>query len=270
MLLPSQRAALGAVLCGMLRSMTRCGSETAKRRWPRRLGRALLLLAGAFCLYVGLLLHPEPIFAHEARYANVVLHSPQPLPASAIQIARSAHERIARSPFFAADDRYDVFLCDTPALYAVMSLKPGSGGVASVYLGGNVFLRPSALDRDRLIGSSGKDVPGDRSLSYFIAHELAHTMLARRIGRLAYHALAAWQQEGYADYVGKAGAFDYAAVLAAFRAGERELDPQRSGLYLRYHLLVAHALERQGITPEELLGSHRERAPLEAALRAQP
>jgi len=246
------------------------GSETAKRRWLRRVGRALLLLAGGFGLYLALLLHPEPIFAHEARYANLVLHSPQPLPAAASQVARSAHERIARSPFFSASDRYDVFLCDTPALYAVMALKPHSGGVAQVYLGGNIFLRPSALERDRLVGPSGNDVPGDRTLTYYIAHEVAHTMLARRIGRRSYHALAAWQQEGYADYVGKGGAFDFGAARAAFRAGERELDPRRSGLYLRYHLLVAHALDRQGLAPEELLGRHRESGPLEAELRAEP
>jgi hypothetical protein len=61
-------------------------------------------------------------------------------------------------------------------------------------------------------------VPGDRTLTYYIAHELAHTMVARRIGRRSYHALAPWQQEGYADYVGKGGAFDFDAARAEVRA----------------------------------------------------
>jgi hypothetical protein len=242
------------------------GLSAAVRRWAGRGAKALLLLVAAFALYVLLLLNPGPLFAYEARFANVVLHAPQPLPDHAIQIARAAHDRIARSPFFSATDEYDVYLCDTPGLYAFVSLKPGSGGVSQVYLDGNVFLRPSAIERDRLIGPSGKDVPGDRTLTYYIAHELAHTMVARHIGRRSYHALAAWQQEGYADYVGKAGAFDFDAVRAAFRAGERELDPKRSGLYLRYHLLTAYALERQGLTPEELIARPRSSAPLETAL----
>ena len=38
------------------------------------------------------------------------------------------------------------------------------------------------------------------------------------------------------------------------RRGDRELDPKRSGLYLRYHLLVAYLLERKGIGVGELLG----------------
>ncbi len=260
---PRRRVKLPSVTSGE-------GRHRALRRWARRAGRALLLLLAGFGLYIALLLRPGPLFAHEARYANVVLHAPQRLPAQAAHVARAAHERIARSPFFSASDQYHVYLCDTPALYALVSLKPGTGGVAQVYLDGNVFLRPSAVERDRLIGPLGRDVPGERTLTYYIAHELTHTMVARQLGRRAYHALAAWQQEGYADYVAKAGAFDFGAMQAAFRAGERELDPVRSGLYLRYHLLTAHALERQRSSPEQLLGQPRPSEPLEAELRAHP
>lgn len=242
----------------------------ALRRWGRRAGRLLLLLAGGVALYVLLLLHPEPLFAYEARYENIVLHAPRPLPPAAVSVARAAHERIARSPFFSARDRYHVYLCDTPALYALVSLKPGTGAVSQVYLDGNVFLRPSAIERDRLIGPLGRDVPGERTLTYYIAHELAHTMVARHVGRRAYHALGDWQREGYADYVGKGGAFDFDAVHAAFRAGERELDPARSGLYLRHHLLTAFVLDRKGLPPEELIARPWPSAELEAELHAMP
>ena len=241
---------------------------SALRRWARRAGRLLLLLSGGVALYVLLLLHPEPLFAHEARYENIVLHSPRPLPAAAVNVARAARERIARSPFFSAGDDYHVYLCDTPALYALVSLKPGTGAVSQAYLDGSVFLRPSAIERDRLIGPLGRDVPGDRTLTYYIAHELAHTMVARYVGRRAYYALTDWQREGYADYVAKGGAFDFDAMLAAFRAGERELDPARSGLYLRYHLLTAYVLDRQGRSPEALIARHWPSAALEAELHA--
>ena len=36
---------------------------------------------------------------------------------------------------------------------------------------------------------------------YFVAHEVAHAMTADRVGRRRYFSLAAFQQEGYADYV---------------------------------------------------------------------
>ena len=227
----------------------------------------MLLLLAAFAAYMALLLQPGPLFAHEVRYENVVLHSPQALPPQALDVARRARERLARSPFFEAQDRYDVYLCDTPGLFSLLSLKPGAGGVAQIYFGGNTFLRPSRIERDRLIGPRGSEVPGDRTLTYYIVHELTHTMLARRIGRVAYHGLTTWQQEGYADYVAKE-AFDFEGVRAAFRAGTRELDPQQSGLYLKYHLLVAEALDRQGLSPEALLAAPHEAAPLEARLAA--
>jgi hypothetical protein len=253
----------------MLRGMSESDAG-AGRRWVRRVGRGLLLFAGVFAVYIVLLLHPDPLFAHEARYENIVLHSSEPLPPEATHLARRARERIASSPYFVASDRYDVYLCQSPELFAFLSLKPGVAGVAQVYFGGNVFLRPSAVERDRLIGPSGNQVPGDRSLTYYVAHELAHTMLARHIGRRSYHALAVWQQEGYADYVGKGGSFDFDAVRAAFRAGKPELDPGRSGLYLRYHLLVAYALEQRGMSGAELFGRPHDSAPLEAALRLEP
>lgn len=55
-----------------------------------------LMLLGAFGAYLALLLHPDPLFAHEVRYENVVLHSPQALPPQALDVARRAHERLVR------------------------------------------------------------------------------------------------------------------------------------------------------------------------------
>jgi hypothetical protein len=233
------------------------------------LRRTLLFALGVLALYVLLLLHPEPLFAYEVRADNVVLHSRAPLPPRASAIARAVLERVGSSPFYSSTDTYDVYLCDTPRLFSFVSpLHPRAGGVSQVYLTGNAFVRPSRIEQDRLIGPGGNEVPGERTLTYFIAHEVTHTMVARRLGRFAYHSLAAWQQEGYADHVGKApGDFDYDAALAAFRADQPELDPARSGLYLRYQLFTEYSLRQLGQSPEELLAIHRPRGPLEDALR---
>ena len=241
-------------------------SPTRRVRWFRR---AALLAAALLAAYVAIFLFPQPLFAHEARVPNVVLHAPAPLPPSATAIAAAARARLAASPFFDAADTYDVFLCDTPARFAWFApLHPGVGGIAYTALNGDVFLRPSRPDDDRLVGPSGTAVPGERTLTYYVAHEITHVMVARRIGRVAYHRLAVWQQEGYADYVAKAGAFDYVATLRDFRAGARALDPAASGLYLRYHLLVAYLLEQRGLSPAALLGAPMSSAPVERALAA--
>jgi hypothetical protein len=230
--------------------------------------RVALVLVGAIAGYAALLLHPQPLFAFSARDAAILLHAREPLPSEVQGVLADARRRVEASPFYDPDATYDAFLCDDVRTFTAFTLwNRGAGAVSQWDLTGNIFLRPSHVARNRLVGRSGNETPGERTLSYFIAHEVTHTMLARRIGRLRYARLQRWQVEGYADYVGKAGAFDFDKTLAAFRAGTRELDPKRSGLYLRYHLLVAYLLDREGMTPEALLARPIEQAEVEGRLR---
>jgi hypothetical protein len=240
-------------------------SRTAIRRV---LSRATLVLACAIAGYGALLLHPQPLFAFSARDVAIVLHAREPLPPEVRGVLADARRRVEASPFYDPRATYDAFLCDDVQTFTAFTLwNRGAGAVSQWDLTGNIFLRPSHVERNRLVGRSGNETPGERTLSYFIAHEVTHTMLARRIGRLHYARLQRWQVEGYADYVGKAGEFDFEKTLAAFRAGTRELDPKRSGLYLRYHLLVSYLLDHEGMSPETLLARPIPQDRVERALR---
>jgi hypothetical protein len=53
-------------------------------------------------------------------------------------------------------------------------------------------------------------------------------------------------------------------VLRDFKAQAPALDPSRSSLYLRYHLLVAHLLDDKGMTAEALLSGVMPPGPIEA------
>jgi hypothetical protein len=138
------------------------------------------------------------------------------------------------------------------------------GGVADGFIGQHVFLRESDMHNDRLIGPSGQPVAADRPLSYFIAHELMHIATVRHVGRAQYARMPQWVDDGYADYVARD--IDLTATLAQFKAGARELDPSRSGLYLRYHLMVAYLLEKKGHSLAALMLSPPERDALEREL----
>jgi len=226
---------------------------------------ALLVIAS----YVALLLNPEVLLAHEIRVQNLTLHASSPLPGAASRLAEQALERIQRSPFYEADDEYHVFLCGSPGEFALFARgQRNVGAISMVGLTGHAFVRPSDIPGNRLVGPRGAVVPGERDLVYFIAHELTHTMVARRVGRIAYLRLEVWQQEGYADHVAKQGRFDYMRSLAAFHTGEPELSPARSGLYLRYQLMVDSQL-RAGLTASELLSRPRDAAAVEAALQVE-
>ena len=153
--------------------------------WGKRLLRGLTFLGTAAVMYAALLCHPDPLFAYSVRAGDDRLALPRATAGRAEQIVRAADARVARSPLYRASDAHHVYLCDTPARFALFSLyRCRAGGVAYGGLTSNVFLRPSSLERDRLIRPNGSDVPGERTLTYFIAHEVTHAMLHAHLGRL--------------------------------------------------------------------------------------
>lgn len=230
--------------------------------------RAAVLVSAIVAAYIALLLKPEVLLAHEVRVQNLALHASEPLPSGTERLATAVLARIQRSPFYEAGDEYHVYLCSSPAEFALFARgERNVGAISMVGLTGHAFVRPSDIPSNRLIGPKGHVVSGERDLVYFIAHELGHTMVARRVGRVAYLRLAAWQREGYADYLAK-GRFDYEQTLAAFRANDQSLDPARSGLYLRYHLMFESQL-RSGLGIEQLLSQPREPAPVTARLEVE-
>jgi len=95
-----------------------------------------------------------------------------------------------------------------------------------------------------------------------------HILVARELGIVKHWRLPAWKNEGYADLVAKGGDFDYEQAREQLRSGDRELDPKRSGLYLRYHLLVAYLLDHKGISVAELLNREFDPAQLEVEMLA--
>ncbi|HEU5072825.1 MAG TPA: hypothetical protein VFU02_01600 [Polyangiaceae bacterium] len=237
-------------------------------RWQktaRGVRRSVVAVTAIIAAYLVLLLNPEVLLAHEVRVQNLGFHASEPFPAGTERLLRQVLDRIQRSPFYDADDEYDVYLCSSPAEFTLFARgQRNVGAISMIGLTGHAFVRPSDIANNRLIGPKGQPVSGDRDLVYFIAHELAHTMVARRVGRLEYLRLNAWQQEGYADVLAKSR-FDYAEALAAFRVKDRRLDPEASGLYLLYQLMFESQL-RAGLTAEQLLSRPRDPAPITAQL----
>jgi len=143
----------------------------------------------------------------------------------------------------------------------------GVGGVAPYPVTANIFLRDAWIEDNRLISSRGTPVPGDRTLDYFMAHEITHQLTGHATGAVRYFQLPQWVREGYADYVGKGKSFSYEEAKRAFLAEEPEMDWKKSGLYWRFHLQVAYLLDHQLWSVSQLL---REPPPIElveAAIR---
>jgi hypothetical protein len=239
------------------------------RRLARAARRAALTLAALVAGYLALVIHPQPLFAYSLQRGNIVLHARHPLPAEATPILDDALARVRRSPLYDAARTHHVFFCDTPPLYDLFAAwQYKSGAVTQTWATGNVFIRPADVRRGRVIGRSGVEKGGERTLSYYVAHEVTHAMTADRVGRWRMWRLAPFQREGYADYVGFARPVDLPRGRADLEAGSVDMDPRRSGHYDRYRLLVGYLLQRRGLSVDELLVRRRDRGEIERQLVA--
>lgn len=81
--------------------------------------------------------------------------------------------------------------------------------------------------------------------------------------------LPEWITEGYPDYVGKGDSFHYDEARQAFLSDAPEMDRWKSGLYLRYHLLVSYLLDKQHWSVEQLLHRPIDQQTVEDAIREE-
>jgi hypothetical protein len=202
-----------------------------------------VLLTG-FILYGVLLIHPQPLFAYSISRENLTLHAREPLPDGASAVLEDALARVHRSPLYDASLPHHIFLCQSMPLFTLFATGHSRArGVTLDYLNGNIFIGPSSVERNEVYGPSGRAAGPDRPLSYYIAHEVTHHMTSASVGRWRYFRLPAWKREGYADYVARGEVVDVGAGAQRMRNAEREMDPRRSGLYLRYRLEAAFLLQ---------------------------
>ena len=241
---------------------------TIRRPSFRRLTkRAFLVFLTLSATYVLLLLFPQPLFAHQLEHEGIILHARRPIPDAMRQTLEQVHARLERSPLYDRSQTFHVFICEPQWAFTLFARTNYQvGGIAHGYIGRHVFIRESDMDNDRLIGPSGRPVAADRPLSYFIAHELTHILQARHLGILRFARLPRWVNDGYADYVARD--IDLGKALNGLKSGARELDPQQSGLYLRYQLMVSFLLNVRGAALGDVLQRRDDGAAIEQELRA--
>ena len=76
-------------------------------------------------------------------------------------------------------------------------------------------------------------------------------------------------REGYADYVGKGCAFDFGEARRALLSNAAAMDWKRSGLYCRFHLMVAYLLDRRHLELGELLTNPPDEQEVERSIRRE-
>lgn len=231
-------------------------------------GAALIVLVLA---YVLLAANPEPMFKYRTTYQNYEVWSDRPIPAGINNVLDDATRRLRTSVIHDSRTPVRIFFCNSPWRLWFYSGRFSTrlGGTAGGIVVENVIMRASDITANRIHSpGSGPIADADqRPLSYFIAHEVTHSDEARRFGRLMMLRYPQWLTEGYADYVGKGGDFDFDANHRQFIAGDGALDFSRSGLYREFHLKTAYMLDKKGMTLEQVFADPPSDAQLETWLR---
>lgn len=236
------------------------------RKVLKYLGRFLLVLLGGFLIYWLLIMFPQAFFRLE-KVENLYVYHHADAPGVRV-VGERALAKLKQSELYDPASRYRVFLTGSAGEYAFYtSLWRGSGGVFLIFANGNIFIRPSIVEQDRLVAPSGNLVAEDRPLNYFIAHEAAHAIVYEKVGFTKYNALNAWVREGVADRIAR-DRFDFERMLENYREELPLMNPQKSGLYLKYQLLVEFALRHQNHTVMSLLEQNQPETEIEAALKS--
>lgn len=241
---------------------------TYRKKLLLKIVAGLVGIAAAIALVLSV---PQPFFGSSVSAKNLTLYSDQPFATEAGQrVLQQVEAKLATSPLYSAEQKHQVFVCNARWRQRIFfTYVYGVGGVNYYPFTTNVFLRDSLIEENCLIGPSGNRIQGERTLDYFIAHEITHTLTGQAVGGIAYHRLPQWKREGYADYVGKGSAFNYNEARKAFLANDPKMDWAKSGLYWRFHLLVAHLLDKRGWSVQRMLTEPIEQTAVEEMIRAE-
>jgi hypothetical protein len=151
------------------------GMASAPRahRSLRRLLGLLVLTVGA---YIGLLFVPAPLFRYAYAGTAVVLHSDRPLPPEASDVVARTEAKLWRSPLFEPPQVHDVYVCNSKWRWWLLS--SGDRGAAAIallvgYGDRAIITRSAGIANNRLLQASGQAAPNERTLDYYLAHEIA-------------------------------------------------------------------------------------------------
>ena len=222
--------------------------------------------AGAALLFVALIVWPDPLFAYSASDGRITIKSDRPIAAAGSdQLLRDCEALLARSPMKAEGRHYRIYVTNEAWRQRLFfAINKDAHGLA--YPGGSAFLSGADFEAGRLI-HSGYLPPRPRTLAYYCAHEITHT-ISREHGYNEFQ-VPTWVFEGFPDYVGIENRQSFEELRRLL--GDQPADipmMTRYGGYPRYRLLVSYFLEKKGWTVDQLFQSRLTEDEADAVMRA--
>ena len=140
-------------------------------------------------LYVGLICHPGSFFSHAFTRGGITLYSDEPIPPEhAGRILNEAAERLTRSPLAtpARDQNLRIYICNRHWRFTMFAnTRYKVGGLAYPPLSENIFFEEGSFPHQSARRLLGQGSDRARTLSYYIAHEIMHVLVAKELESLS-------------------------------------------------------------------------------------
>jgi hypothetical protein len=239
-----------------------------KKKQNLKVGIVLFLVIPA--IYFGLLRIPQSLFSYHYEFKNFKVYSDREIPKEIDIVLVDVLKRISKSELYEPTEKYAIFICNSGWRLALFTRDPNVGGLVNQGLSKNVFIREAFINENRIVSPiKGKEIalPLERPLSYFIAHEITHS-LQTKVDRFMMFTTPEYIVEGYADYIGKSIDFNYQEYFELFIKQDKIMNPS-TGLYNKYHLIIAYLMDKKGMTFKEIVQSKMELEKVENELKAK-
>jgi len=207
-------------------------------------GKIILVIIVLVVIYILTLCFPEPFFKNKVNVGNITVYSDEEIPTEIKEIVKTVESRIQKSVIYKNGFKQKIFMANNLNRWNYFSnVNHKAGAISYVYFINNIFLRKVDIKNNRLYGPSGKVAAGDRTLDYFMAHEITHRLEFKAMPWYKYSIKENWLQEGYSEYIGH-DSQNYEATLKYYLEVPENNSAKR---YTRLRAMVAYLLEKEKI-----------------------
>ena len=166
--------------------------------------RIFLILAAVAALYVGMLVFPTPLFAHDARFLDYRIYSDEPIPADFSRVIDAVAQRVGAMEHGSVRTAPRVYLCNSRKRYAFFAflLRMNQESLAiGLAMPNEMFLSMSHV-REFAEKNGGllRHTRFEGNPAEVIAHEIAHFNSIDALGFREHVAQPRWKSEGWAEY----------------------------------------------------------------------
>jgi len=209
----------------------------------RILGKIILTIIILLAIYILTICFPQPFFKNKIEIGNITIYSDEEISLEINEIVKTAENRIKKSVIYKENIKPKIFIANDYWRWKYFTNTHYKVG-ALAYVGiDNIFFRKVDIKTNRLYGNSGKVAAGDRTLDYFMAHEITHLLEFKARPWYKYSIKENWIQEGYCEHIGH-DSQNYETSLKYYLEVPENIGAKR---YTRLRTMVIYLLEKEKI-----------------------